>query len=67
MVSVSSQAALGLFVRRLERIGNLSNAERHAVENLPAKVQTLRACHRLSQSRAAARERTPMKLTAVFS
>ena len=42
MVSVSSQAALGLLVRRLERIGKLSNADRHAVENLPAKVQTLR-------------------------
>ncbi|TXN77385.1 Crp/Fnr family transcriptional regulator [Methylobacterium sp. WL8] len=42
MVSVSSQAALGLLVRRLERIGQLSDAERQAVENLPAKVQTLR-------------------------
>ncbi|TXM64025.1 Crp/Fnr family transcriptional regulator [Methylobacterium sp. WL120] len=42
MVSVSSQAALGLLVRRLERIGRLSNVERHAVESLPTKVQRLR-------------------------
>ena len=42
MMSVSNQAALGMLIRRLERIGQLSDAERHAVENLSAKVQTLR-------------------------
>ena len=41
MTSVSSKAALGLLVRRLERIGRLSDEERTAVENLPAKIQTL--------------------------
>ena len=42
MTVASNQAALGLLIQRLERIGQISNAERHAVENLPAKVQTLR-------------------------
>ena len=42
MTVASNQAALGLLIQRLERIGRLSNAERQAVENLPAKVQTLR-------------------------
>lgn len=41
MTSASNQAALGLLVRRLERIGHLSDEERHAVENLSAKIQTL--------------------------
>ena len=42
MASVESKAALDLLVRRLERIGHLSDEERRAVENLPAKIQTLR-------------------------
>lgn len=41
MTSASNQAALGLLMRKLERIGHLSDEERNAVENLPAKVQTL--------------------------
>ncbi len=42
MTVASNQAASGLLVRRLERIGRLSVAERHAVEQLPTKLQTLR-------------------------
>ncbi|MCJ2113238.1 Crp/Fnr family transcriptional regulator [Methylobacterium sp. E-025] len=41
MTFVSNQAALGLLVRRLERIGHLSDEERQAIENLSARVQTL--------------------------
>ena len=42
MASVSNQAALGLLIQRLERIGQLSDEERYAVQQLSAKVQTLR-------------------------
>ena len=41
-MSEANQAALGLLVHRLGRIGRLSNAERQAVENLPVRLQTLR-------------------------
>ncbi|TXM73783.1 Crp/Fnr family transcriptional regulator [Methylobacterium sp. WL12] len=43
MASVESKTAPGLLVRRLERIGHLSDEERRAVENLPMKIQPLRA------------------------
>ena len=39
----TSRTALSLLVCKLERIGPLSDEERHAVENLPAKIQTLGA------------------------
>ena len=40
-MSEANRAALALLVRRLERIGRLTDDERRAIENLPAKVHTL--------------------------
>ena len=40
-MSETNRAAIGLLVRRLERIGRLSDEERRAVESLPATVQAL--------------------------
>ncbi len=44
-----------------------AEAAGHGTRSVGCGQVPSRACHRLSQSRAAARDRTPMKLVAVFS